>query len=381
MQGHIYRRRKPDGTWSRWHAVIDLPTDSIGRRRQKTSTHETKRDAQAWLAQLTQELRAGEVYDTKLTVAGFLIGWLEGRQSLRPSTRQAYQAHLAQHLLPELGHLRLVDLRSHHIEEMYRRITDGNPRRERLVGPTTMRRIHATLNSALNTAVRRGLIRRNPATTVDLPRPSPVAASAWTSEEVATFLAAVHDDHLAVLYRLLVLTGLRRGEAVGLRWSDLDLPGGTLTVRRQVVSVAGELIMGPPKSEAGRRTVALDEGTVELLRLRHRRDRIGHWASTDEDFDDTLVFRRSNGHGVHPAYVSRHFTTLVAQHGLRPIRLHDLRHTSASIGLAAGESLLEVSRRLGHSSTAITADIYSHDSPATAAESAKRLASLIEDAI
>jgi integrase len=168
---------------------------------------------------------------------------------------------------------------------------------------------------------------------------------------------------------------------VGLRWSDLDLPGGTLTVHRQVVSVAGELIIGPPKSEAGRRTVALDQGTVELLRLRHRRDRIGHWASTDEDFDDTLVFRRSNGQVILPAYVSRHFTTLVARHGLRPIRLHDLRHTSASIGLAGGESLLEVSRRLGHSSIAITADTYSHISPATAAESAKRLAQLIDDAI
>src|SRR4051794_4093354 len=120
MQGHIYRRRKPDGTWSRWHAVIDLPIDSTGRRRQKTSTHDTKREAQARLAKVTQELRAGEVYDTKVTVAEFLIGWLEGRQSLRPSTRQAYQTHLSQHLLPELGHLRLLDLRSHHIEVMYR---------------------------------------------------------------------------------------------------------------------------------------------------------------------------------------------------------------------------------------------------------------------
>ena len=93
------------------------------------------------------------------------------------------------------------------------------------------------------------------------------------------------------------------------------------------------------------------------------------------------MFRRSDGHGIHPAYVSRHFTTLVRRHGVRPIRLHDLRHTSASLGLAGGESLLEVSRRLGHSSISITADTYSHISTATAAESAKRLANLIDDAI
>jgi hypothetical protein len=178
MQGHTYRRRKPDGTWSRWRAVIDLPIDGTGSRRQKSSTHDTKREAQAWLAQTTQELRAGEVYDSKLTVAEYLTGWLQGRQSLRPSTRQAYQAHLDQHLIPELGHLRLLDLRAHHIEEMYRQITDANGGRERPIGPTTMRRIHATLDSALNTAVRRGLIRRNPATTVDLTRPSPATSSA-----------------------------------------------------------------------------------------------------------------------------------------------------------------------------------------------------------
>jgi hypothetical protein len=96
----MYRRRKPDGSWSRWYAVIDLPIGSTGRRRQKTSTHNTRRDAQAWLAKTTQQLRAGEAYDTNLTVAEFLTGWLEGRQSLRPSTRQAYQSHLAEHLIP-----------------------------------------------------------------------------------------------------------------------------------------------------------------------------------------------------------------------------------------------------------------------------------------
>jgi integrase len=177
---------------------------------------------------------------------------------------------------------------------------------------------------------------------------------------------------------LLLLGGLRRGEAVGLQWRDLDLDTGTLTVNRQVISFDGELIVGPPKSDAGHRTVPLDRATRDQLRLRQRRSRI-RWAwEPDESFVSRFVFTRSDGGCYQPGYVSRHFTTLVNRHGLPRIRLHDLRHTSASLGLEGGESLLEVSRRLGHSSIGITADTYAHVSANTARESTERLAALID---
>lgn len=378
MQGHTYRRRRPDGTFTRWYAVIDLPPSPTGRRRQKTTTHDTKREAQAWLARTNQELRAGEVYDTKLTFAQYLTEWLDGKQALRPSTTVEYRRHIAQIFVPELGHLRLLDLRSHHIEEVFARIAAGNTRRERPISPTTQRRIHATLNSALTTAVRRGLIRRNPAATVELPTPQRATSTTWDRDQAAAFLTATTEDPLHLMYRLLLLGGLRRGEAVGLQWGDLDLDTGTLTVHRQVISLDGELIVGPPKSDAGHRTVPLDRATREQLRIRMRRARL-RWAwEAEESFESRFVFTRAEGGCYHPVYVSRHFTTLVKRHGLPRIRLHDLRHTSASLGLEGGESLLEVSRRLGHSSIGVTADIYAHVSANTARESTERLAALID---
>src|SRR4051812_29536517 len=154
MRGSVYRKKRPDGTYSRWYAVIDLPKGSDGRRRQRTSSHDTKKDAQAWLAQRVLELRAGEAYDSKLTVVQYLEEWLAGKQGLRPSTRQAYETHVRLLLEPALGHLKLLDLRSHHIEATYQALLAANRDRERPVGPTTMLRIHATLRSALNTAVK-----------------------------------------------------------------------------------------------------------------------------------------------------------------------------------------------------------------------------------
>jgi integrase len=226
--------------------------------------------------------------------------------------------------------------------------------------------------------VRRGLIRRNPAATVEIPRATPARPRVWTHDEATAFLVGSSNDRLHTLYRLLLLTGLRRGEAVGLQWADVDLANGTLTVNRQVVSVNGELIVGPPKSDAGRRTIALDRTTRQLLEAQHRRALLAHPWEPDETFGTRFIFTRSRGQCLNPTHVSQRFTTLTRQLGLPRIRLHDLRHTSASLGLAGGESLVEVSRRLGHSSIGITADVYSHITAEGARESADRLARRLE---
>jgi integrase len=373
MKGTVYRKLKPDGRTSRWYAVIDLPPGPDGRRRQRTTTHDTKKQAQEALAQTVLELRSGETYDTKVTVADFLVEWLNGKQSIRPSTRQAYGVHVMVHIVPAIGHLRLLDLRSHHVEAMYRSIALANASRERPVGAATMKRIHATLMSALNTAVRRGLIRRNPAATVELARATRVRSMVWTTEQAAVFLEATRSDPLSLLYRLLLIGGLRRGEAVGLRWADVDLEAGEIKVVQQIVLVAGQSHVGPPKSATGVRTISLDQQTVELLRRHHLQELLRYPATGSSMPVEQLVFTTPGGSGLNPAYVSRHFAQLIINAGLPQIRLHDLRHTSASLGLASGESLLEVSRRLGHSSITITADRYAHVSQEAAQRSAQRL--------
>lgn len=374
MNGHIYRRQRPDGSLSNWYAVIDLPKKLDGKRRQRSTTHQSRRDAQAWLARTIQESSAGEDYDSKIKIDQYLNEWLSGRQSLRPSTRLSYQRHITKYLLPNLGHLKLADLRAHHIEEMYREIANDNQHRVRPVGPATLRRIHATLMSALGVAVRRGLVRRNPAASVDLATAPKSHPELWTVQQVSMFLHLIREDRLHALYALLTYRGLRRGEAVGLRWQDINFDNNELHIVQQVVDVNGQLVIGPPKSHSGTRTIALDQGTTQLLRLHRARQNLERLQAGSHWNDQGFVFTQPNGEIVSPAYVTRHFQRLANRHGLPPMRLHDLRHLSATLGLSSGESLKEVSDRLGHSSIAITADIYAQVTTETARFSAERLA-------
>lgn len=378
MKGHIYRRQRPDGSLSNWYAVIDLPKNADGKRRQRSTTHRSRREAQTWLARTIQETSAGEDYDSKITVDQYLNEWLSGRQSLRPSTRLSYQGHVSKYLIPNLGHYKLVDLRAHNIEEMHRQIVIDNQHRARPVGPATVRRIHATLMSALTVAVRRGLVRRNPAISVDLAKSAKTRPELWTVEQISTFLDLIRDDRLHALYALLTFRGLRRGEAVGLRWQDINFENHELNVVQQVVDVDGELVIGPPKTESGSRTIALDQGTTQLLRLHRSKQNLERLQAGPQWSDQGFVFTQPNGDVVNPAYVTRHFQRLAARHGLPPMRLHDLRHLSATLGLASRESLKEVSDRLGHSSIAITADIYAQVTTETARSSAERLAQHLE---
>lgn len=372
MQGHIYRRRKNDGTWSNWYAVIDLPRGQDGRRRQRTTTHPTRREAQSWLAMTAHDHRVAAASSPSVTVGEYLEGWLEGKASLRASTRLSYRGHLYTYLIPQLGQIPLHELSATDIERAYSRInhpSSGGP-----LAPASVHRIHATLSSALGTALRRGLIGRNPASTVELPPLPRRTRTTWTADQAARFLASSRDDRWGLLYLLMLATGIRRGEAVALRWEDLDLDQGLLHVRRQLVAVGPEVHEGPPKSKAGTRTVVLDDRTLRLLQL-HALEQ----GSREPLEPQAHVFAR-DGQALSPAFVSRHFERLVAAAGVPRIRLHDLRHTSASLGLAAGESLVEVSRRLGHSSIGVTADVYTHVDTELARESSERRADLLHGA-
>lgn len=304
------------------------------------------------------------------TVGEYLTQWLRGKRSLKPSTQLSYAGHVDRYLVPELGTMHLADLTPTHVDEAYRAITATNPS----LSNSTMHRIHATLMSALNRAVQRGLIDLNPAATVELPRPERVVMRTWSPEQFAKFLAVNRNDDLILLYRLMGLLGLRRGEALGLTWGDFDPRSRELRIERTLGRVGAELVLGPPKSAAGRRTLAVDPQTSKAIE-EHRRN---HGAR--QNISLGWIFA-SGDEPLDPAHVSRRFGRLTAEAELPRIRLHDLRHTSASIGLAAGESLIEVSRRLGHSSITVTADIYSHISPALSHSAAERLAQQVIPAI
>lgn len=305
------------------------------------------------------------------TVAAFLRRWIRSRRALRESTVMSYEATIENYLIPYLGDIDLFFLVPSDIDAMYGRILNGGT-----ISTSTVTRIHATLMSALNAAVRSGEIERNPAELVELPRAVHVRRDTWTAKQVATFLRRIGHDDLFALYALLAIRGMRRGEALGLKWEDLDLDQGLIRIERQISGNGGSIVVGDPKSRAGIRPVAIDSGLCNVLD-QHKLARATQLGRPPRPGD--WVFGDASGNPIKPIDATRRFQRLVKTAGLPTIRLHDLRHTSATLGLASGESLLEVSRRLGHSSVAVTADIYSEISPEAARGAAERMASHIWD--
>jgi integrase len=249
------------GTWA---YQIDYVRDSSGRRKQITKGgFPTKAAAKAALQDLAAMLMS-DVDAHSITVGRYLEDWLTGKHALKPKTVALYRGALDHYLIPHLGSIRLMELRAHHLDRFYAAITIGV--RGRPLSPSSIRRIHAALRSALNTAVKRRLIPYNPALHIELAAETPTRPKPWSAEQAHTFLRATSDDRLATLYRLMLVTGLRRGEAIGLRWDDVDLDGRCLFVVQQITDVRGRAVIGTPKTKRGTRVVPLDAATVNALR-------------------------------------------------------------------------------------------------------------------
>jgi len=228
------------------------------------------------------------------------------------------------------------------------------------LSPTTVKYIHQIVRKALADAVRWGLLLRNPAAQVDPPRKSDQEMATWSAPEARRFIEVVADDRLRAMWILLCSTGMRRGEVLGLHWEDVDLDAGRIAVQRALVEVSGyDLRLSDPKSARGKRSVRLDRHTTaELARHRRRQleERMAHGLGSRTE----LVFTRPDGSQLQPQRVSRSFQSLARRAELPSIRLHDLRHTAATLALAAGIHPKVVSERLGDSTIQLTLDTDSH---------------------
>lgn len=364
----------------RWAYRVELRRVASERRQLTKSGFESRSAAQQALTQLLAAVDTGQYEPSRQKTAEYLEEWFQRQidnTKIRPTTARSYRGHLDHYLIPHLGHVRLTELRPHHIDRMFAAIRKANVDAERPVGPTTMRRIHATLRSALGSAVKRRVLPYNPASSADIPPNERTAIRVWTPEQYGKFLDCIEGDRLFALYVLAGQRGLRRGELLGLRWEDIDFERAELRVVQQLVQVGHEIRFGPPKTERARRVVALDSASVEALRawrVKQAAERLA-WGPAYEDTG--LVFTREDGAPVHPERVTKAFRRLASRAGLPLIRLHDLRHTSATLGLLAGEDMRLVSRRLGHSSITVTVDVYTHVAEDAAREAAERLAALV----
>jgi integrase len=301
----------------------------------------------------------------------FLTGqWLLAiERTVRATTFVNYQGHVQNHLVPRLGTVPLSELSGTLINRLYGDLlSGGRGHKGGCLSPTTVRRIHATLHRALRDAVRWGLLADNPADRCDPPRSSAddvVEMRTWDVPQLRRFLEMVKDDALYAVWHVLAMTGMRRGECLGTRRCDIDLDEGRLAVRQCLVAVSSQVRVSPPKTARARRVIALDPSTVEVFATQ--------LASQTQGEGSGLVFANHQGGFLDPNSVSKRFARLVAVSGLPRIRLHDLRHTHATIALRAGVHPKIVSERLGHSTVALTLDVYSHAVPHMQREAALQI--------
>jgi integrase len=377
-----------------WYFSADLPSATGERHRVRRGGFATRDAASAALEALVSPAAGPE---PGLSTGEWLSRWLASRVSLRASTRRSYAAHVRSYLVPYLGGLPLAALTAGDVQAMFTAVIRDDGALGRPVSVATLHRIHATLRAALNGAVRAGLISVNPGRYPELPkaaRPRPQvwtptlterwqlegwrpAVGVWTAAQTAQFLAQVRGHRLYALFHLVALRGLRRGEAAGLRWSDLDLDAGTLTVTGQLQQLGGRLVAGPPKSDAGRRVIALDKTTIMALREHQARQQAERDAAGTRWTQTGYVFTSAVGKPVAPDRMTRLFRELVAGSGLPPVTLHGLRHGAATLALAAGADLKVVQDQLGHSTVVLTADTYTSVLPETARAAAEHTAALL----
>lgn len=378
MRGGVFKR---ETTWS--YSVYLGRDPMTGKKRYvQRGGFPTRRACEDALRHVVERVRVGEYVDAgTTTVAEFVERWLTAvTPTVRPTTASSYRSMLEQHLVAHLGTVRLVRLTGLDLSSLYAQLLVSGfakGKTARGLSPTTVGYLHRIVSHAFRDAVRWGLLARNPADHVDPPRRAEREMATWSAEQVRIFLHSVSNDRISGMWTLLCTTGMRRGEVLGLRWEDVDLPIGKLAVQRALVEVGGsQLHYSEPKTSRGRRSVSLDAYTVAALRD-HRAGQAQERLAAGLGGRADLLFTRPDGLPLQPQNVSKTFKSLVRRAGLPPIRLHDLRHTAASLALKAGIHPKVVSERLGHATVQLTLDRYSHVVEGIQEAAAKRMGEVI----
>lgn len=358
-----------------WRYRASIGSDPVtGKRRWFTKAgFATRKEATTALNAVLADADNGMVVQrSAITVAEYLDEWIDRVEGdLKATTAASYRNDIG-HLKRHLGRARLQDLTPIMVERTYHQLMKSGLKAK------TVRNVHAVLRRALSDAARLGLIVRNPAASARPPSPERVEQSTWTPAELNTFLASVQDHRLFASFVLSATTGMRRGEVLGLRWRDVDLDSGRVSVVHTITTVGGRPVETDTKTNKSRRRIGLDSVTVEVLKAHRRRQREERLLAGPLWTDTGLVFTEEDGSGVHPDRYTRRFAALVKKAGVPQIRLHDVRHTNATLALEAGVHPKVVSERLGHATIGITLDLYSHVSPSVDQAAAETIAAMVD---
>jgi integrase len=372
MGGHIVKRG------SNWAIVLELGVDHLGKRKQKWITFKgTKREAEREMNRLLNEVHTGSyVEPAKMPLKEFLERWLADCAKLKvaPKTFERYAEIVRTHLVPALGQYQLCKLQPLDIQRYYAEaLQSGRRDGKGGLAPMTVLHHHRLLRSALQQAVRWGLLQRNPADAVEAPRPEHKEMEALDAEGTAHLLDSAQGGRLYLPVLLAVTTGMRLGEILGVRWQDVDLEAATLSVRQAIQQTRDGITFKQPKTQKSRRVVKLPSVVVEALRQHQRRQEQIRSLLGTSFHDHGLVLPQDDGKPWPPRSLSKSFEHLAERAGVPQIRFHDLRHSHASQLLKLGVHAKVVSERLGHARVATTLDIYSHVLPGLQEEAAKRV--------
>lgn len=359
------------GKDGRWVARISLPG---GKR--KAFYGPTRAAVAKRLANAIRDRDKGlPIADSRLTVKDYLEHWHQfGSRHVQPSTLAGYESHMRVHLIPHIGHLPLTALSPRHVEQLIADLEVAG------LSPSTIGHIRATLRRALGQAVRQGLVVRNVAAGAlcTVPRIERKEVRVPTPEEARAILAAFDGHWLEAAVAVSIGCGLRQGELRALRWADVDLDGGRLTVRQAWQRSAGAWHLAEPKTAASRAPVAIPASVVATLRLHkaaEARERLA--AGRHEDSGAALVFTTRSGRPLDPSDMLKAFRRRLAGAGLPEIRWHDLRHACASLLLADGLDVVAVAAVLRHASPTTTLDTYAHALPGGVDAAAVRMDAIL----
>lgn len=372
------RTRVRDGIAKRgdlYYVVLREPDPVTGKSKPVWTSGFPDRDsAKAYRDQRRQELRDKRaVPKNVLTVRQYFNEWLPGHvatNQLKASTAESYQEQIDNYIVPNIGEVRLQDLTSAHVDNLYQLLLKGGGSNGCPLSPRTVQLTGTILRMGLKKAVEiYGYLPSNPAEHVKLPQPRKKPMKTWSATEMKAILAATLIHPLGAFFFLAASTGARRGELLALRWCDVDLAGGVVTFRNNRVGLRGSVEEGTLKNDQVK-VVPIDQATVATL-TEHRRSQVAARLASRAWMSDDYVFTNRVGEPLHPRTPNRIWSKIVEAAGVPYRKPHALRHTHATVLLEAGHPLHVVAARLGHRDAMVTATVYAHVTPKQSAAAAE----------
>ncbi|WP_084542211.1 tyrosine-type recombinase/integrase [Calidithermus chliarophilus] len=327
----------------------------------------TRKEAAKKLAELLSAYGRNLLPDPdRISVSEFIERWLAAvEHRVKPTTHLQYSISLRRHVTPVLGDVAVQRLQPLHLTHLYaellkKRIRPNDPERLETLSPTTVRLVHRALHAALNDAVQWGLLPWNPAERVKPPKAPRYVGEVWTPQEAWAFLAEAQHSRWYALFFLALMSGMRRGELLGLKWSDVDWRGACIWVRRNYTVAGGEKVIHTPKTHRSSRPVDVGPDVLEVLR-QHREKQEKERLEMGEDWaNGDWVFTTSLGTPIEPGNLHREFVRVIQRAGVKRIRFHDLRDTHVSLLALAGMDAKVISERVGHANVSFTQQTYQH---------------------